>query len=431
MADWYVYSGAAGTGTGANWANAKTTLPAAATAAADGDTAYVAHDHAETGASNMTIAPVGVLKCYCVNRAGSVPPVAADLRTTATVTVTGAPSATPMTITTASLLYCYGISFASGSGASSASMSINGTGTFVLEAGNLRIPGTNTADRINLAATNTTLILINSNCRVGIATAGFSISGRLIWRGGAFDSGTVPTSNIFRAGGGVARCIGCDFSNLGAATPSANTLTADVRLTGCLLGASFAVTTPNNPTGVTVIEGCNVTASGIRRDEKYLYSGTLTTETTIVRTAGASDGATAFSHKIVTNSLASRVGPFESFDGVIYNTATGSAKTLTVHLVTDNIALQDADCWLEIEYLDTSGSPKLAFSNSAPATPLTAGANLASDSGEAWTTTGLTTPLKQKVSVTVTPQVAGPIRWRLKVAKASTTLYACPRADLT
>jgi hypothetical protein len=272
MADWYVYSGAAGTGTGANWANAKTTLSAAATAAADGDTAYVAHDHAETGASNMTIAPVGVLKCYCVNRAGSVPPVAADLRTTATVTVTGAPSATPMTITTASLLYCYGISFASGSGASSASMSINGTGTFVLEAGNLRIPGTNAADRINLPR-STRPHTHQQQCGLGRNT-GFST----FWTADLEGWGDLQV----RLAADVQHFPRWRRSRKVSAATSAISVRRLLPLTrlppmfgsrGCLLGASFAVTTPNNPTGVTVIEGCNVTASGIRRDEKYLYSG--------------------------------------------------------------------------------------------------------------------------------------------------------------
>lgn len=85
MANHYVWSGATGGATGADWADAYLTLAAAATGSVAGDTFYVAHDHAETQASAMTITFPGTEaspnRVYCVDRAGSVPPVAADLRT--------------------------------------------------------------------------------------------------------------------------------------------------------------------------------------------------------------------------------------------------------------------------------------------------------------------------------------------------------------
>src|SRR4051812_1910841 len=83
MANRYVYSGAAGTATGADWTNAHTTLTAAITSGAAGDVYYVAHDHSETAASSVTLTFKGTAatpdRVLCVNRAGSVPPVAADL----------------------------------------------------------------------------------------------------------------------------------------------------------------------------------------------------------------------------------------------------------------------------------------------------------------------------------------------------------------
>src|SRR5687768_5568902 len=94
MAHVYVDSNASGAADGSSWTDAYTTLSAAATAEAAGDNFWVAQDHAETQASAMTIAFPGTAAspntCICVNKAGSVPPVAADLATTATVTTTGA-----------------------------------------------------------------------------------------------------------------------------------------------------------------------------------------------------------------------------------------------------------------------------------------------------------------------------------------------------
>ena len=94
MASYYVWSGATGSANGTSWANAYTTLTAAFTGHAAGDTYYVAHDHAETPAAgtNIALASLGTVtaptKIVCVNRAGSVPPVSADRRATATVTTT-------------------------------------------------------------------------------------------------------------------------------------------------------------------------------------------------------------------------------------------------------------------------------------------------------------------------------------------------------
>jgi hypothetical protein len=60
----------------------------------------------------------------CVNRAGSVPPVSADLRTTGTITTTGANA---LGISTG-VNYWYGLTFNSGSGAVASGPTINAAG---------------------------------------------------------------------------------------------------------------------------------------------------------------------------------------------------------------------------------------------------------------------------------------------------------------
>jgi hypothetical protein len=50
------------------------------------------------------------------------------------------------------------------------------------------------------------------------------------------------------------------------------------------------------------------------------------------------------------------------------------------------------------------------------------------DSSESWTTTGLTTPVKQKLAVTFTPQEKGVIMWRVVLSKPSVTVYVDSKA---
>jgi hypothetical protein len=181
--------------------------------------------------------------------------------------------------------------------------------------------------------------------------------------------------------------------------------------------------------GYNVI-ACN--SGGVyENNERYTYSGTLTTNTTVKRTNGATDGTTAYSWRIVSTSTVGPIYPFDTFEGALWNSTTGSSKTLTAHIATDNVTLNSNEIWLEVEYLGSSGSPVTTLVSSGPATYLSTGSALTSDSAEAWTTTGLTTPIKQKMSVSFTPQMVGPVRWRVKVAKPSTTVYVCPKVELT
>lgn len=440
MAARYVYSGAAGTGTGADWTNAHTTLAAAITASSGGDTFYVAHDHAESQASALTLTFKAAYPTadtvLCVNRAGSVPPVAADITTGATVTTTGANG-----ISLGGCCYGEGLTFNVGTGSSAASITFNNSSNqrqrFKNSAFNLVT--TSSSSRIN-ACPGAGNITEWDGCTVsfGATGQGISVAGLFSWvnkPGGVGVTGaTIPTNLFLGTSGNQVSCVvsGVDLS----ASGSGKTLVAGAssftqyKFVNCKLGASVTVAGTPDTNGFVDIIGCH-SSGNVRRDERYRYGGTLTTETTIKRTAGASDGVTAYSWKVVTTANAKRTFPFETFEGALWNSSTGSSKTLTVHVVTDNVTLTDAEIWLEVEYLGSSGSPVTTLITDANATVLTTAANQTSDSSEAWTTTGLTTPVKQKLEVTFTPQMAGPIRWRVKVAKASTTVYVCPKADLS
>ena len=161
------------------------------------------------------------------------------------------------------------------------------------------------------------------------------------------------------------------------------------------------------------------------------YSGDTTSETTIIRTGGANDGTNGLSWKMASTANAEFPGiVLRSPEIVQWNETTGSSKTATVEVVTDGVTLTDADCWLEIQYLGTSGYPRGSFADDSVANVLATPANQTT-STETWTTTGLSSPTKQKLSVTFTPQEKGFIHAVVKLAKASTTVYVDPKLTVT
>jgi hypothetical protein len=441
MANRYVYSGAGGAGTGADWANAHTNLAAAITASSAGDVFFVASDHSYNYGTGQNLTFKGTAaapdRILSVNRAGSVPPVAADLLAGATEGINAASSALSINGGT---FYCYGMTFAPGSGqTTTCSFSAGaGTGLRVFDGCEFHLLSTGVSSRLTISGSPTAIVEFNKpKFKFGSTSQSVTVDGPSFITGDPAASilatgSSVPTSLFTAASapGDVVRVAGVDLSAITGVAPALTSNAGLIRLANCKLHASATFGTPTAAAARVEVVGCN--NGGPSADYRiYDYKGTLTTETTIKRTAGASDGTTAYCWKIVTTANAERDFPLETFEGVLWNDTTGASKTLTVHTVTDNVTLTDAEIWLEVEYLGSSGSPISTLITDANATVLTTAANQASDSGEAWTTTGLTTPVKQKLEVTFTPQMAGPIRWRVKVAKVSTTVYVCPKPDLS
>ena len=104
---------------------------------------------------------------------------------------------------------------------------------------------------------------------------------------------------------------------------------------------------------------------------------------------------------------------------------------MTCEILHDSVTnLQDDEVWLETEYLGTSGFPLSLFANDRAADILATPADQAA-STETWTTTGLTNPNRQKLVTTQTPQEKGYYRCRVGLAKASYTVYACPKLSIS
>lgn len=434
MANVYVYSGAAGAATGADWANAYTTLAAACTAKVAGDTFWVAHNHGETQASAMVITSPGTeiapCRIYCVNSAGSVPPASADFRTTATISTTGANS---MTLA-GSVFECRGIKFSAGSAAFAASLAVNQTigrswkcidCAFILN-------NTSPSSRIGAPQTGGPNVLVWENTTVQFGDVGqrINVNGRFIWRNTASAIvGSVPTSLMAaNSSAGSIAVEGVDFSAAGAGKTlllSSSTGPTIAVLKDCKLGASVTVSDNNvNGPGSTehVLIRCDSGDTNYRT-EKYTYTGTQTVETTIVRSGGASDGTTLISWKIVTTAGSFWEFPFECLPISIWNETIGSLVTVTIQGIWDAAAVPNNDeIWIDVGYFGTSGFPISSLVTSSKANGLASGSAIPAGSGS-WG--GSTT--KFAMSASFTPREIGPITIYVRAAKVSSTFYVDPK----
>lgn len=444
MASYYIRSGAGGAGTGANWANAFTTLAAAFSGKSAGDIFYVADDHAESQASAMTLTSPGTAvspcRIFCVDTHATEPPT--GLATSATITTTGANS-----ITFAGHAYYYGLTFNAGTGVTAANIAIGGLAShgFVFNSCAFKCLTTGTAAAIvcgvvSINARETYIKWINTTVQFSNAAQAISLQGsRFVWLNtpSAVVSGTLPTTLLNGAAGSttVAEINGVDLSALGSGKnlvgASFNGPTK-VFFSNCKLGSSVSVKTGTitAPGGAEVyLDNCDSADTNYRM-EHYKFTGSIVQETTIKRTGGASDGSTGLSWKMV--SLASGpsfIFPLESPPIYLWNETTGSSKTLTVEIMHDSATnLKESEVWLEVEYLGTSGFPVSSFIDDSNSTIL---ADSSSDQSSGigtgnWTTTGLGNPNSQKISVTITPQEKGLYRAKVILAKTNYTIYVDP-----
>ena len=428
MADRYIWSGAAGSGSGADWNNAFTTLLASITGAAAGDRFLVAHDHAETTSGNIVLTFPGTQASpnivQCVNR------------------VTGnAASSAVIAGTSSSIIDLNGFIFVDGVQISAGTGSANGQWRFgqlnsykqvyrnVFSAMNT----TNSTVHAQIGANSAVLfgsttiensVFKFSNAAQGVLCANAHIE--VI--GCTLDvSVAAPGTCLFRSPGNgrepILMVSGCDFSNAGIGvaifqnnglgrpvirnSKLPNGWTGNLVLAGAL-GAGYRAEMHNCTAGATLYEFFAVDYAGTIRDEK-----------TIVKSGASSFG----SFKMVSSSTASY--PLTTLDTIElskYNTSTNEI-TATVEIVTDSAtALKDDEIWLEVSYPGASGQ---AIVTDAKASILATAADQTSSS-VGWTTTGLLTPLKQKLSVTFTPAAAGWLQAKVKLAKPSTTVYVDP-----
>ena len=436
---------------GSTWALAKATLGGALAIATSADTIWVSQAHAETAgaAKAHTFPTTPGLRVLCGNDAAE-PPTA--LATTATVTTTGNFAVT----FTTGYAYIYGITFNSGTGISGLADMIFGTDTaktgIVFDTCALKIPSTSTTAPFKLGQIGGSLNINERkiefiDCSFTQDASGMSAlfelgTGRFIFDNMTIaGAGATPPTNLFNANAGVAlsnittvknsdltgRAL-TNLVNVGVGTLS------NIDFVNCKLPSLTSVTagTFSGPGGQYIrMHNCDNADTHIRFSEN-VWQGTVTQQTaTRIRTGGATqaDGV-AYSFLVAGNANTVNLHhPLVSPDIAIYNTAVGASMTATVEILRDSLTnLKDNEIWLELDHLGTSGFPKGSTASDRITNVLTAAADQATSS-VTWDTTGMTNPNKQKLVVTFTPQEAGYIVARVKLA-ANTSVYVDPKITL-
>lgn len=438
MADIYVRSTDGNNAdNGSTWALAKATLAGAAAIDAAGDRIYLSQAHAESTGSAVTIALAGTIANPVIVASvddAAEPPTAVS--TTATVTTTSG------NIVLQGNAYFYGISFIS-----AGSVQYNNTNAHAIqyyEQCRMETTNTGSGGRCQIGSTSNLsykTTLRNCTFRMNATSQQLWIYGDVLIEGGSYVAGTVTPSPVFAfatdRSSGELIVSAFDFSNLASTVDFFSSAAANSGF-GVLRNCKL----PSGWTGGLVSSG---TVRPGQRYEMYNcdsgdtnykvwiqdFAGTLKDETVVVRTGGASDGTTPLSWKIVTNAdCAYPSSTFESTEIARWNSTVGSSITATIEILTDNITLTDADIWIDVQYLGTSGFPLSLYELDWKANILTTAANQASSS-EPWTTTGIGTPITQKLSVTFTPQEVGYLIATVKVARPSTTVYVDPKLVIT
>jgi len=434
---------------GSTWALAKALLQGAAAIDAAGDDIFLASSHSQSTAGTLTLAFAGTpwnpVRALSVNDSAE-PPTA--LLAGASIVTTGA---SDLTITGSA--YLWGLTLSAGSGAVNADLKLNDIGAGdnrqVYENCTLRQGGTGPSARLVIGANASSnsdpnwTKWINCTARFARAAGGILAQcGHFIWEGGGIEAGgTALTTALFlppvSGRPNIVTMIGVDLTELGAAcsifTASASGLQLCTMM-NCKLPASWSGTLV---TGTKKAQGRYSMYNCDNADTNYRlwiedFSGAIRDETTIVKTGGASDGTTPIAWKMTTDSNANEaVSPLISDPIPVWIDSTGASKTVEVDFVHDGAtALQDDEVWMEVEYLGTSGYPISSKATCKRASVLTSPADHASSSAT-WTTTGLGTPNKQKLSVSFTPAEKGVAFIRIFHGKPSQTIYVDPKPTVS
>lgn len=407
---------------------------------AAGDRMFVSSDHAETQTANTTYgATTGSSytsgQVLSVNRAGSVPPAAADLTPGATCTVSG--------VTTLSLdalfpIYHYGLNFISTgtSGGIGFSTGTTSNKTHYFDTCQFYINNAAASAARIQATASCSVVLNNTTVRFTHINQAITISGGgnvdFTWLNtpSAIAAGSTVPTNLFTLGStqpmnGTIRGVDLSASTTtlvgpGAALPGMKFLFDSCRIASGV--TRYSTTGVVNTRDVVELINCYDGTNII--NESYQPAGALTTERTITLSGGATDDVGVFAHKLVSNTNIDKyVNPLLGFWMDVENTVVGSSKTATVEIIS-SLTLNNDDISLLIEYQGTSGSSVASFVNTLPTNALTT--NAAVTTSTATWNSSPATPQKQKLVVTFTPQVAGRVRGQVRLGRASTTVYLNP-----
>ena len=230
---------------------------------------------------------------------------------------------------------------------------------------------------------------------------------------------------------------GCDLSSWTNLLDASLEAFGSLDVIDCLVSSGTASLATGSQTGVHVLiershSDTNLTAPKLGLQYYLNTYGNIQSTLSVYRTVGADDGEQANAHSWAMTSKSNALEfylPFESPWGTRWIDG-GSSVTLTFY-VASGATLNDDDFWVELLTPDESASSttQADFRTSRMANPLATPAALTTDSGSTWNGSGVT--VKQKISFTFTPDIAGPVKFRFCLAKPSTTVYVDPLCEVS
>jgi hypothetical protein len=147
-----------------------------------------------------------------------------------------------------------------------------------------------------------------------------------------------------------------------------------------------------------------------------VHNADLVSTTAIYRTGGGTVEGTATAWLVTTEATCGEYFPYRL--PWMIGTVTAGSHTFDTYITNDTADFTDAEVWLELEYLGTSGSA-LGVRASDQRTITATAAAQTDDTTSGWNGAGPSYTYKQKLSVTVTIGQAGQYRARVVVGKAS------------
>ena len=398
---------------------------------------FIDSNHAETNAGSLTIGggqgtTSSPNQYLSVSASGAIPPTSCTAG--ASLNTTGANG-----ITANGYGYYFGISLISG--ASISFQGSGGAGYAQWENGTIKLNNATAGSTVGFDNLTNAMQLF-TNMAIVFGAAGQSIGGsagsfQFIMKGGSIAlTGTAPTNMMSPGVGGSARAVllqlrDVDISGCSGALCSMSNVTGgDILIDNCKLNASATMTAgtfTNAGTARFRLHNCDSGSKNYRFFEQD-YCGSITQETTIVRTGGATDGVTPISWNITPTAKALFGQPFatEYLPVARYNALVTGSHTATIYINTD-ASLTNGNFWAELECLDTSGFPIGTLVTSRIADPLTSASALTSDTST-WASAKAN---KYSIVLTFSPAMAGVIKVRLFAATGSTTpIYVDPNVIL-
>jgi len=455
MANIYVRSGAAGAANGTTWADAFTTIQASLAAETNADTIWVADDHAETYtvAQTWTFPTSPGLRILVASDHTTAPPTALAAPRLATVTTT----TNAIDLVMNGFAYIYGIQFNHGTvgaqctvrmgdannlnhGIVAEDCGFNAASTSGVSILRLGCLGTNVSTRTLIelirpvigheSNQSQAIDLRNGRIRIdGLTTTGtptVSTTNGFFNLGGTSPAKFVPTALIENFDLSAA-----DNLNSSGVISVAGVTDGSVIFRNGKLPASANLTVGSFPgASSSIVKFHNVDSSDTHiRFAQHAFEGNTVSDTGIYLNAEQADGS-RFSYKM-TGSNATLTTPMQSPEIALWNSTVGSAQTATIEIIRDNAtALTDAQIWVELSYLGTSGTPLGTTVSDRVTNVLTTAADQATSTA-VWTGVGgFTNTNEQKLTVSFTAQEAGYITARVFLA-ANTTVYVDPYITLS